>query len=215
MGWVYLITNTENGKQYVGKTVNKYLSNRWSGHKHSARNGSPYYFHKAIRKYGPDVFVVTPLGRFNEPTLGLAEQLFITELGTRAPKGYNLTDGGEGVSGFKRTPEQCRKMSESLKGRRLSDTHKENIRHGCLGINKGHIKSPETLKRMSEARKGKPSPLRGRITSNTYGAIQARAYRERLRTAGIARSARVPSMHPEAIRARVKRQRQKEASYGI
>ena len=50
-GVVYLITNTVNGKVYVGQTING-LSKRWKGHKNDVRNGSQNPLHRAIRKYG-------------------------------------------------------------------------------------------------------------------------------------------------------------------
>jgi hypothetical protein len=61
----------------------------------------------------------------------------------------NLTSGGEGRLGPKSRSE-CIKISESLKGRRLSPEHAEKARKARLG--KPH--SPETKKIMSEQRVG-------------------------------------------------------------
>ena len=50
-GVVYLITNTVNGKVYVGQTING-LSKRWKGHKNDVRKGSQNPLHRAIRCTG-------------------------------------------------------------------------------------------------------------------------------------------------------------------
>jgi hypothetical protein len=49
-GRIYLITNTVNGKVYVGKTIGE-LRRRWSQHIKVAKKGSPTHFSNAIRKY--------------------------------------------------------------------------------------------------------------------------------------------------------------------
>jgi group I intron endonuclease len=59
---VYLVRNLVNGKVYVGKTTQD-LAKRWGRHKSSARHGSPYPFHVAIREYGEKAFSVEELGR--------------------------------------------------------------------------------------------------------------------------------------------------------
>jgi len=48
---VYKITNKKNGKSYIGKTEYS-LEHRWNRHLSSAKNGSKFRFHSAIRKYG-------------------------------------------------------------------------------------------------------------------------------------------------------------------
>jgi len=52
---VYCITNTVNEKKYIGMT-GRTLDERWKSHCSSAKNGSPFRFHSAIRKYGEDSF---------------------------------------------------------------------------------------------------------------------------------------------------------------
>jgi group I intron endonuclease len=100
----YLITNTVNGKMYVGKTTTT-IKKRWRDHLSDARRCRLHsLLHRAIRKYGADKFVVQPLEplEFNlddEPSLNEWERLMIRLLGTQdRSRGYNLTAGGEGVS---------------------------------------------------------------------------------------------------------------------
>jgi group I intron endonuclease len=134
-GCVYLAENTVNGKKYIGKT-NRTLSSRKKEHQKHARYGSRSYFHKAIRLYGFESFIWTVLFKsYNAAALCESEQNFIKQLNTKVPRGYNLTDGGEGRFGLG-----------------LSEETKEKLRQANLG--KKH--SSETKIKMSEARKGKP-----------------------------------------------------------
>ena len=55
MAIVYLLTNLENGKHYVGKTKGT-LDKRWYKHVHEAKKGCSFALHGAIRKYGSNTF---------------------------------------------------------------------------------------------------------------------------------------------------------------
>lgn len=103
---IYLLTNTRNGKSYVGRTVYKSASKRWSTHKWAAKRGSTSALHAAIRKYGSGAFVLEVLDRVT--TLKgavIAEVCWIEQRCTVAPAGYNLSPGGLGPIGVKRTDE--------------------------------------------------------------------------------------------------------------
>jgi len=52
---IYEATNVTNGKVYVGLTTTS-LKQRKGSHLRSAKAGSMMYFHKAIRKHGPESF---------------------------------------------------------------------------------------------------------------------------------------------------------------
>lgn len=91
---IYTITNTINGKQYIGQTKGK-LNKRFTNHVYAANRGSTSIIHNAIRKYGRDAFKIELLEEcqsFEE--LDGAERKWIAELNTVTPHGYNIEEGG-------------------------------------------------------------------------------------------------------------------------
>ena len=94
--WIYCITGPT-GRRYVGKT-HKPVQARWKRHLADSRRGvGCKVLQRAILLHGPEAFTVATIGQFDDKdTLVLAERLFIAELNTKAPGGYNLTDGGDG-----------------------------------------------------------------------------------------------------------------------
>ena len=103
---VYLITNTVNGKKYVGKTCAD-LPTRWQEHRRAAfRNDTsnrPLF--NAIRKYGSGAFTIELLqSADNEQEVNDMEVLWIAKLGCQVPGGYNVEAGGNGSSGYKWGP---------------------------------------------------------------------------------------------------------------
>jgi len=69
----------------------------------------------------------------------------------------NLTDGGEGASGFTHTEETKKKISKSHKGKFRSEEHRKKLSE----VNRGKIISEETRKRLSEAHKGEKNHFYG------------------------------------------------------
>ena len=89
---VYLITNKVNGKQYVGQTIRS-LEERWKDH---CRVRDENYFHRAIRKYGPENFSLEIIDTAEtDEELDEKEIFWIKELNTLFPNGYNLKEGGD------------------------------------------------------------------------------------------------------------------------
>lgn len=99
MGVIYKITNTVNGKLYVGKTVSA-LAKRWREHKCAANKDfeGKYYLHRAMAKYGIDKFTIEIIDSALLDEELLAKEIeWIARLNTTDDKfGYNLTLGGEG-----------------------------------------------------------------------------------------------------------------------
>src|SRR5208337_5134353 len=92
---IYKITNINNDKAYVGQSQCS-LERRWTLHKSDAkRNIDNYHFHKAIRKYGTDCWILEILEEINDiELLNEAEMKWIEHYDTMN-NGYNSTNGGE------------------------------------------------------------------------------------------------------------------------
>ena len=105
------------GKQYIGITSGT-LQRRVNLHRSHANLGRPGAVYNAIRKYGRQGFSAKVLVFASDWNyLCELEKKAISNFGTRAPGGYNLTDGGEGFLGQIFTPERRAKMSEVRRGK--------------------------------------------------------------------------------------------------
>ena len=92
---VYLATNTVNGMQYVGATIN--FEKRVREHIRAAeRNkGVKGSLAEAIKKFGKDVFDFTKIDQAKSlRDLSKKEARWISRMKTTAPDGYNLSPGG-------------------------------------------------------------------------------------------------------------------------
>jgi group I intron endonuclease len=139
-----------NGKAYIGQTV-KSLAQRWGDHVYHAMHGSRYLFHNAIRKYGPQGFLVEVLFRcHSKAEMDRKEQEAIVEMRTKSPRGYNLTDGGEGSVGFRHTEETRARMGRVHKGVPLTAEHRKKISIGGRGMKR----SDATRMKISVAKMG-------------------------------------------------------------
>ena len=135
-GIIYKATNLINGKIYIGKTV-KTLKIRKTKHKSAALNNKTIYpFYRAIRKYGFKNFEWKIIDyALTEEILFEMEKYYIKKLKTKAPDGYNSTDGGEGMSGLKHTDETKRKLSKHFNGR-SNERNKKGKYVKCLTCGK-------------------------------------------------------------------------------
>ncbi len=149
MGCVYVAMNKINGKQYVGKTCGK-MNERKDGHEREAQKGSKIVFHWALVKYGFAAFEWKVLIKeCDKEELCNLEKATIKLFNTKAPNGYNLTDGGEGTSGFKQSLDSINKRIKKTMGKKRTIEQRENIR-------RGHLNSPVFYKAMrSESRRQK------------------------------------------------------------
>lgn len=149
---------------YIGQTVNS-LKKRKSEHLSNYRKDITY-FNRALNKYGEKVFSWLILKKCSSIIeLNKWEKYFIKNYKTKVPNGYNLTDGGEGVQGLKRTKESKRKISESrlgekhwMYGKHLSDEHRQKVSFALMG----HPVSEETRRKIG---KGNSIALKGKKLS--------------------------------------------------
>ena len=177
---LYVLTNTVNGKRYVGQTVGR-VTRRISSHKIS-----PQPIGHAIRKYGIENFDLKTIKATSLENLNALEELAIKVLESRyTHHGYNIKRGGNNQTGQKPTPEAIEKVRAALKGRKrppdvcakisaaqvgkkksatqvdkhrlkligrkLTKDHRKAISEG----NKGRVVSAETRAKISEANSGK------------------------------------------------------------
>lgn len=94
MGCLYRLTSPT-GKQYIGITL-KTAENRFVRHAKQSKNGRACAISAAIRKYGPESFVVETLVIADDTDyLRSLERSAIVKFKTLSPRGYNLSGGGE------------------------------------------------------------------------------------------------------------------------
>lgn len=118
--YVYRITNTINHKVYIGKSVDP--KSRFATHKYTAGSNSKSYkqllLHKSIKKYGKENFSMEILGEYDSEELSFEyEKYFIsTHKSNIINFGYNMTDGGEGASGWIMPEKTKLKLSQDRLG---------------------------------------------------------------------------------------------------
>jgi group I intron endonuclease len=173
IGYIYCATCLTTGKLYFGQTI-RLVEERWERHIQESRSGSNYKFHRAIRKYGEENFLVEEVLTVSAPTkeslkkkLDYIEIRLIRKFDTFR-NGYNMTLGGEGQFGRIFSEESRRKMSESAKKRCTDKFRKEKsmlmnkLRENKLFVKKQCAASkiallnPEVQKKLGIGRRGKP-----------------------------------------------------------
>ena len=142
-----------NGKRYIGKSKRS-LSRRQGSFFNRYKNCTALW--NAIEKYGIDNIKQDILfeNDMSDEDASRLEQICILTFKTNAnrfynPKyGYNLTDGGEGISGWKPTEEQYEKRLEQL-----HELHQKQI---------GSKRSEDSKRKMSIAKIGENNPNYGK-----------------------------------------------------
>jgi len=122
------------------------------------------YIGKALRKYGIESFNISVIDSATGiDVLREKEKYWIKFYDCKVPNGYNMTDGGDGLFGYKHTPEELRKMSEGLLGfkrpeetrRRMSLAQRGNKSGLGNKSRSGQHLSDEQKRKMSEATLGR------------------------------------------------------------
>ena len=145
---IYRLTNTINGKVYIGVTNN--FKKRMREHSYATNN---YLISRAIRKYGWSNFTqeIILQSKDKDYAYRIAEAQFILEHNsTDADKGYNLTDGGQGTTGYIVAEETRAKQRAKKTGRTLTTDHKRKISESL----EGRTCSEETKAKLSDSLKG-------------------------------------------------------------
>lgn len=156
-GYIYLITNTINKKQYVGQHTTDNLNDGYMG--------SGVALHRAFDKYGIENFTKEILfyttSKFKEnlkTILNPLETLYIKRYNTFFA-GYNLTTGGDS---YILSEESKERMSDSMKGNnnRLGKSASEDTKRRISLSQRGNsnrlgkLRSEESKRKQGESNRG-------------------------------------------------------------
>jgi group I intron endonuclease len=147
---IYRITNTANGKIYIGSAVN--LPQRWSDHRWNLERGlhPNRHLQSAWNKYGGEAFVCDVQVRVSEALLIETEQEYLDRFTPYDPSiGYNISKIAGSTLGISCTPEKAAKIGNANRGRIRSEAHKAILRKyaGSAAF------TAETGRKISEANK--------------------------------------------------------------
>ena len=154
---IYLHTNKITSKSYIGYTQYS-MEKRFRNHCAYARSGSTYLFHRAIRKYGEDMWESSILEQVC--TLSEAKTAEIKHIADRKTygrdTGYNMTAGGEGSACI---------------GRILSSEHREKV---IAALKRARKPTKEEYRLRGLARQGEKRS-NAAVANITAGMIASRA----------------------------------------
>jgi predicted GIY-YIG superfamily endonuclease len=149
---VYLITcfHPDYGAHvmpYVGCT-SKTVQQRFE--KHLSGKGNAVYLRNAIKKYGREWFQIEQIDAGNTKNQALElEEWWVRRLGTKAPNGYNVKDGGAGIDS---------EIIAAANRRRWADpTNREQMSRKMTGNTNNDGRTWSHGYRLTEAQKAKIS----------------------------------------------------------
>ena len=116
--WIYKITNTTNGKLYIGQTIRP-IKDRFRRHINDALNNSlDTHFARAIRKYGEKCFTIEVIDTAeNQEELTKKESYWIEKLNSISI-GYNETSASFKCGGntyLSKTEDEIKLISEKIR----------------------------------------------------------------------------------------------------
>ncbi|AGE58061.1 GIY-YIG catalytic domain-containing endonuclease [Paramecium bursaria Chlorella virus NW665.2] len=173
MGFVYKLTHKKSRKAYIGQTLRP-IHERLKEHQYA--NSGCRAISRAIKKHGWENFD-KEWYEVPDEELNFYEEMLVALLGTLAPGGYNLMEGG----GSKGRPseETKEKMSEAHTGKTLTDEHKQKLSEALTGENNynhgktcenhhnyGKKHADESKQKMSEAKSGEKNHMYGKTLSD-------------------------------------------------
>jgi len=145
---IYKITNVQNGKIYIGSSVEP--KSRWNQHLHHLRKNKHHSQHlqRAFLKYEENSFCFEVIEETTQENLIIREQFYLNKFNSCDVKvGYNLCPIAGSSLGIKRSEEFKRKVSES--------------RMGDKNWRKGIKLSEETLEKCKNSKLGSKNPMCG------------------------------------------------------
>jgi len=183
-GFVYIITNTKNGKAYVG-CKQYYIGKSKKQSRWQTYTGSSKYLNEDIKKIGKKYFIFEVIAEYkNKRSLRYYEMYYqvkwnvltATVEGSDKPAFYNSYVGGKFYrpieSYMPHTEETKIKMSKAqtgekhpLYGKKHTEETKNKMREAKLGENNywyGKKHTEETKNKMREAHTGEDNPMYGK-----------------------------------------------------
>lgn len=149
---IYIITNKENGKVYIGSTNN--FGTCWYLHRNSLRKGVHHnqYLQRSWNKYGEDAFEFGVIEYLDDlEQLHLVEQFWMDVYREEGKELYNFGLAVDNpMRGQTHTEETKRKMSEVRKGVPKSEEHRSRISKARMG----HAVSEEARRKIGAAKVG-------------------------------------------------------------
>src|SRR5271157_2988825 len=147
---IYKITNTINGKAYVGQSQQT-LEQRWTLHKSDAKKSyKNTHFYNAIKKYGTECWKQEILEEINDINLLNEAEMKWIEYYDTFNNGYNSTSGGEN-------------------GYIFSEETKEKLRQAHLGENNHFFGKNHTEETKEKMRKPKSEETKEKISQANLG----------------------------------------------
>lgn len=223
-GGIYCILNSENGKLYVGKSLNMF--GRWRSHIKGLEAGTHVNSHlqRAWIKYGSHSFSFKVLACEEDAAArGVLEARLSQGLRSSEPEfGYNLNVVTE--ESYVASEETRKKQSDSQRARHATSPQtrspEQRARMSAAQMARNHKASPETRALMSLASKGKPKSLEhaARIGDSHRGWVPSEETRLRIGAAHIGSKAseetrakmsaiRTGKRHSDETRAKMSRTR--------
>lgn len=161
---IYLAVNKGNQKAYVGQT-SKPLAKRIAQH---VKDGMSPFAH-SVRKRGVGGFEWAVLESCSSKQhMDECEKKWISLIGCKSPVGYNLTDGGYGTLGIKRSESWIAQLSARMSGGKNYWAKNPHLRIGAGNPNFGKHKpwSPERrAKQLANPHPTTRPEVRARITA--------------------------------------------------
>lgn len=116
---IYLITNIITNKKYIGQVVkHRGYKTRFNEHICGVKYANTRLLSNSIKKYGKENFTIELLeDNISENLIDDKEKDYIKKYNTLMPYGYNMTEGGQGVHGYKHTENDKLKIAKSGKKR--------------------------------------------------------------------------------------------------
>ena len=167
MGYIYILTSPS-GKSYIGQTIHP-IEERFK--RHQKKSSRCVAIFNAIQKY--------EWGNFEkdwyecpDEDLNFDEELLVREMGTLAPGGYNLKEGGWNGKLSEETKQKVResKMGEKnpMYGKPPSEEHKKKISEATKG-EKSHMYGKTGEKHTMYGKTGEKHPKSKRVYQYDIG----------------------------------------------